>query len=215
MKNLKRYWAFWIPYFLFLIVLLTLIIVNEKAELHLWFNSNHTPWQDVFFRYYTQVGEWVPFVVCAGLLFYRFRAALLMLSAQIAAGLVTQIFKRIFNEPRPKRYFSEFFPDVDLPQVIGVHMHSSHSFPSGHTASAFAFFFTLVLLTSNRALQFLYCMLAILVGYSRIYLSQHFANDVLVGAIIGVVMTIVSMYFIDKKSPAWYNYRIGQPKKQD
>lgn len=205
MKNLKQYWAFWIPYLVFIVSLATAIIMNEKADLHLWFNSIHTPAADVFFRYYTQVGEWVPFVVGAGLLFYRYRAAILVLGSQVAAGVVTLILKRVFNMPRPKRYFGEFFPDIDLPQVWGVHMHSSHSFPSGHSTAAFAFFLSLAFLTKRKELQFLYCLLAILVGYSRIYLSQHFATDVLAGSIIGVVMTIVSLYFIDRKSPEWYN----------
>ena len=208
MKNLKQYWTFWIPYGLFIIGLFLLIVLNEKADLHLWLNSWHSPFGDVFFRYATMLGEWIPFVVCAGLLFYKFRAALLVLSSQIAAGLVVQILKRIFNAPRPKRFFAEHFPDIELPQVLGVHMHSSLSFPSGHSAAAFAFFFSLVLLTKNKALQFLYALLGILVGYSRIYLSQHFANDVLVGSIIGVLMTLVCVYFIDRKPQKWYDYSL-------
>lgn len=204
MKNLKQYWAFWIPYTVFVIVLGSLIIWNEKADLHLWFNAVHTPFFDMFFRYYTLVGEWVPFVVVAGLLFYRYRAALLVLSAQVIAGLTTQVFKRIFDMPRPKRFFAEHFPDIDLPQVLGVHMHSSHSFPSGHTTSAFALFLALAFLTKRKELHFLYFLLAALVGYSRIYLSQHFASDVLAGSFIGVVMTIVTLYIVDKKQPVWY-----------
>ncbi len=204
MKKLKQYWAFWIPYFVFLIVLSVLIIIKEKGDLHLWLNSCHTDVADVFFRYYTQVGEWVPFVVGAGLLFYRYRAALLVFSSQIAAGLMTQILKRLFDVDRPKRYFSEFFPDIELPQVLGVHLHSSHSFPSGHTTAAFAFFLSLAFLTKNKLLQCLYCLLGILVGYSRIYLSQHFATDVLAGAIVGVVMTVFCLYVIDGRNPVWY-----------
>lgn len=213
MKNLKQYWAFWIPYFLFLVVLSVLIIMNEKAELHLWFNSVHTPFADVFFRYYTQVGEWVPFVVVAGLLFYRYRAALLVMASQVVAGLVTQVFKRIFDIDRPKRFFLEFFPDVQLQEVVGVHMHSSHSFPSGHTTSAFAFFLSLAFLTKRKELHCLYCLLAILVGYSRIYLSQHFATDVLAGSVIGVVMTVVCLYFIDRQSPSWYEKSLRRSTK--
>lgn len=208
MKNLKQYCVFWIPYGVSVIGLFLLILSNEKADLHLCLNACHNSFNDVFFRYITLLGEWVPFVVCAGLLFYKYKAALLVLSSQLAAGLVVQVLKRVFNAPRPKRFFAENFPDIELPQVLGVHMHSSLSFPSGHTTAAFAFFFSLVLLTKSKVLQFLYAILAILTAYSRIYLSQHFANDVLVGSIIGVTMTIVCQYFIDRKSQKWYDYSL-------
>ena len=88
---MKKYWAFWIPYVVFLLVLGGMIVWNEKAELHLWLNSAHTAAGDVFFKYYTVVGEWVPFAVAAGLLLYRYRAALLVLGAQLATGLVAQV----------------------------------------------------------------------------------------------------------------------------
>ena len=40
--------------------------------------------------------------------------------------------------------------------------------------------------------------MAILVGYSRIYLSQHFFEDVYAGSIIGVVITIIVYFSINK-----------------
>lgn len=205
MNGLKQYWAFWIPYFMFLLALSGMIVWNEKAELHLWFNSVHTPFCDEFFKYYTLVGEWVPFVVVVGLLFYRYRASILVLSAQVLSGLTTQVLKRIFDIDRPKRFFAEFYPEVELPVVEGVRLHSSHSFPSGHTTLAFALFLALAFLTKRKEWQFLYCLLAILVGYSRIYLSQHFASDVWAGALIGGVMTAFTLLLVDKWNPVWYD----------
>ena len=213
MKNLKQYWVFWLSYFVFVLMLGGLLIWNEKADLHLWLNSVHTPFLDVFFKYYTWVGEWVPFVVVAGLLFYRYRAALLLLSAQVVSGLVTQVFKRIFNAPRPKRFFADHFPEIDLPQVLDVRMHSWHSFPSGHTTSAFALFLALTFLTKRKDLHLLYFLMAVLVGYSRIYLSQHFTSDVLAGSFIGVLMTIVALYLVDRKQPAWYDKSLLSRRK--
>jgi len=42
-----------------------------------------------------------------------------------------------------------------------------------------------------------------LVGYSRIYLSQHFAIDVLVGSIVGVLVPVVFKYYFDRKGLKW------------
>lgn len=202
---MKKYWAFWIPYVVFLLVLGGMIVWNEKAELHLWLNSAHTAAGDVFFKYYTVVGEWVPFAVAAGLLLYRYRAALLVLGAQLASGLVAQVLKRAFDLPRPKRFFEACCPEVQLPVVEGVRLHASHSFPSGHTASAFALFLALAFLTDRRELHFLYLVLAVLVGYSRIYLSQHFATDVWMGSLIGVAMTTFTYWMIGRWHPTWYD----------
>ena len=61
----------------------------------------------------------------------------------------------------------------------------------------------------NYLFQAALFFLAALGGYSRIYLSQHFAADVfagiLVGTLICVLCYVVLYRYEDKK---WYNYRI-------
>jgi hypothetical protein len=56
-------------------------------------------------------------------------------------------------------------------------------------------------------------VLALLGGYSRIYLSQHFSADVFAGIVVGILITIVCyaifVRFEDKK---WYNYRLFAKK---
>jgi membrane-associated phospholipid phosphatase len=44
----------------------------------------------------------------------------------------------------------------------------------------------------NKNLQLLILMAAVLVGYSRIYLAQHFLLDVIVGALLGTVSGVLS-----------------------
>jgi len=188
---------------LFVLMLVILIGCNEKANLHLWIISFNSPAADVFFRYYTFVGDWIPYAVVGGLLFYRYRMALFVLVSQLATGLVSILIKQTWNEPRPILYFKQNFPDIQLHQILGEHMHSSHSFPSGHTITAFAFFLALAFFTKRPAIHFLYFVLAVLVGYSRIYLSQHFAIDVLAGSFIGVSVTVLCKYYFDKRTMKW------------
>ena len=96
-------------------------------------------------------------------------------------------------------------PNIVLPQVEGVHLHHYHSFPSGHTTAAFALFMTLCLLTDKKPLHFIYFILAALGGYSRIYLSQHFAIDVFAGSIIGVTGALLAGYLVNKIQANWAN----------
>lgn len=200
---MKKYLAFYIPYILFVLTFIFLILLNEKADLHLWLTSFHTPNGDIFFKYFTEVGGSIPFIIAGLALFYNYRIAVFLLVSQLAVGFVAHILKRLWNESRPIHYFKENFPDINLHHVAGVRLYSFHSFPSGHTASAFALFLGLSLLTKNKSLQFFYFVLALLVGFSRIYLSQHFALDVLVGSIIGVVVSIICKNYLDETPTRW------------
>ena len=203
MKHFKQYSAFYIPYILFVVAFIVLIISNEKANLHLWLTSFNSPTGDVFFRYYTNVGGSLPYIVIVGLLFYRYRIALFLLITQLVSGLFSEVAKQTWNEPRPIKFFSENFPNVQLHQVVGEHLHASHSFPSGHTITAFAFFLALAFFSKRPLLHFLYFILALFVGFSRIYLSQHFALDVLVGSIIGVAVTVSWQFYFEKLPIKW------------
>lgn len=205
MHHFKTFSAFYIPYILFVLTFGMLILTHEKADLHLLLSSFHTPTRDLFFKYYTEVGGSVPYFVIAGLLFYRYRIALFLLITQLASGLVSQMMKQTWNAPRPIKFFETNFPNVQLHAVEGVPLLSTHSFPSGHTITAFAFFLSIALFSKHRLVHFLCFVAALLVGYSRIYLSQHFALDVLVGSIVALAVTISWKFYYDELTLPWAN----------
>ncbi|MEP6676681.1 MAG: phosphatase PAP2 family protein [Ferruginibacter sp.] len=81
-----------------------------------------------------------------------------------------------------------------------------YSFPSGHAVMSVAFYGLLIYICSftvhNKILRWIiYIMLALLIlciGFSRIYLRVHYASDVLVGLIVGVLWLLVSLYTLKK-----------------
>ena len=195
------------------------LLCVPKADLHLWLCDFHTHARDIFLRYYTQVAEWFPYVVCVALLlFSRIGNGVFASSCMIVSALTTQLFKHIINAPRPLKWFEIYMPDVQLPLVEGVNTHSWYSFPSGHTTSFFALAFVLCILatrssslsrSSKISLQLLLFVLAALGGYSRIYLSQHFALDVLAGIVVGLGITVLfCLLFVRFEGKKWYNYRL-------
>lgn len=201
------------------------LICIPKGELHLLLCDRHTPARDIFYRYYTTVAEWFPYLVCiALLLFSRIGNGVLGCACMLGSALTTQIAKHIINAPRPVTWFAANMPDVQLPLVEGVRMNAWFSFPSGHTTSFFSLAFVVCVLltspaTSHRSpttglIQILLFVLAALGGYSRIYLSQHFAMDVFGGILVGIFVSVVAyavlLRFEDKK---WYNYRLFTLKK--
>ena len=198
------------------------LLVVPKGELHLLLCDRHTDARDVFYKYYTQVGEWVPYVVCFLLLFYRFGWASFTTSCVLLSGAVTQVLKRIVDAPRPLTWFAANYPDVQLPLVDGVEMSRYFSFPSGHTTTFFAFFFALSIIVCQHdsspvrrsVCGAVFFLLSALGGYSRIYLSQHFAADVLGGMAIGLLITgLLYLLFAHWESKKWWKMHFFTKKR--
>lgn len=189
MKTKEKY--FIIPYVVVVLFIVVLLYNFNRTDLHLILTEHRTSFTDYFFKYWTEFGGNIPFIVIGLLFFYRYSTALYLLSAQVVGSIFSVTFKHIFSTPRPSLYFRQYFPDLHLPKVEGVHLHTMNSMPSGHTITAFAFFFGIALISKNKYVSLLSFVMAFLVGYSRIYLSQHFADDVLVGSIIGVFCALI------------------------
>jgi membrane-associated phospholipid phosphatase len=68
-------------------------------------------------------------------------------------------------------------------------MHQLNSFPSGHTATAFTIFLLTIYLFNNKKMVLIGLIYAMLCGYSRVYLGQHFPLD-LGGGIIVAILTV-------------------------
>ncbi|RIX43016.1 MAG: PAP2 family protein [Rhodocyclales bacterium GT-UBC] len=98
--------------------------------------------------------------------------------ASLIAGLICRGFKIGLPMPRPAAVL-----DPEQITVIGARL-TRHSFPSGHTASAFAFAMVWVAqLGWRRAMPIL--VLAFMVGLSRVAVGAHWPMDVLAGALVG------------------------------
>ena len=224
MKGFFKNNALFIALSLILAVVLGLALLYvPKGELHLLLCDRHTPARDIFYKYYTQLAEWFPYVVCVCLLlFSRIGDGVLATAALSISGLVAQGLKYAVDTNRPYRWFADNMPDVTLPLVDGVHMSKYYSFPSGHTTSFFALAFVLCILvtshpriprTTRILVQILLFVAAAVGAYSRIYLSQHFPEDIFGGIFVGTLTTILCyVVFVQYEDQKWYNYRVFQKK---
>ena len=196
---------FLVPYFLFLIGSIFLMLLYNKPELHIMFNQLNTPFLDGLFKRMTYLGDGIIYLfLLAILLFYNYRWSIIFTSAVVFSSVLVTIGKRsLFPDSyRPAKYF-ELYQNYQLHIIKGVDLHSLHSFPSGHTCTAFTIFFMLAFLVKSNALKFVCFLIALLTGYSRIYLSQHFLIDVFTGSVIGTGSILLAWQYFERFSQPW------------
>lgn len=191
---------------------MALLYAYPKLELHLLLNSYHTKVQDIFFTYYSMLAEWPLYVLALlPLLWKKIKITIFFALCELSGGVVLQILKHLISMPRPYSAF-ENYPDMVLPVVEGVSLHSSNSFPSGHASTFFVFCTCCAIFLayryqlrtgkrSHKAMMLfdfsllILLSLAALGAYSRVYLSQHFLSDVCMGSVIGFVTPCLMFYF--------------------
>ena len=199
---------FFIGFFLFVIICSCILLFYSKADGFLLLNPYHSHLTDFIFIYLTSVGDGL-FCIGIGLTLLVFKKkflGLMVLSSYAISGIIAQVFKYYILEARPavllKNTSYKYF-------IENVTLHNFHAFPSGHTASAFAMACVLSFASKNKRYSTAYLAGAIIVGYSRIYLAQHFTDDVLAGALIGFIAAIFCWIFFYKL----FSTKLGSKKK--
>lgn len=188
MKQLiKENKYFFIPFSIFILISSVILLLYSKSEIHIAINQLHTPIADFIFKYITHTGDGLFTVLLFFvLLAVNRRYAIAFAITNIVAGGFVQLLKNlVFDDVvRPRIYFENSY---QLFLVEGVTVHGSMSFPSGHTTIAFTMFLFLSFYFKQPLLKFLCFTIALLAGYSRMYLSQHFLIDVYAGSLLGVL----------------------------
>lgn len=212
-KNiLKENKAFLIPVLIFIIAGIIFLSSFHKEEIHLWINQQNSPFFDYFFTYITHLGDgWIFPTGIILLTFVKWRYVLgLLLASLITLVLIGGLKNMVYNEiPRPVKYFEG---KVELRLVDGVKMNLMKSFPSGHTTAAFAFWGFMALLIKNKKFKFIFFSIAALAAYSRMYLSQHFLEDIVAGSILGLFISLSVYYFCCNWKKTWMDKRTNLTK---
>ncbi len=147
---------------------------------------------EIFFKIITWCGSLLillPSNSLAALLLVRWQRtadAVLLLGGLIGASIMTHTLKLLFARPRPAAEY----------MLVG--MPADFSFPSAHTAQVVACALASALVfgknVSGIKLGCLWMgaiLLAILVGYSRLYLRVHYLSDVVAEAFLGGIWVLL------------------------
>lgn len=221
MNHTKHIFPFLVPTLVLALILAVALLIVPKAELHLALCQPHTTFLDTIIPFFTNLVDWLPYLIVVLLLFYRAGWSTFLASNLLLTTLIVQPIKHIVHAPRPLTWFAEYMPDITLPLVEGVRMNHWLSFPSGHTATFFALFFcvSIILCAENikgkYILSFLCFLCASFGAYTRIYLSQHFALDIFAGILIAICSTLILYFFLVKntKNTQFWDWNVQKLRK--
>jgi len=189
---------FFVPYLIILITCLILKLSFTRESIYFAVNAEHSDFGDMIFPYVTDLGEgFMVITVTLIMLCFSYRKTILLITSFAVSGIVVQLIKHWFKAPRPVVYFEKQLNSIHFVRDIAL-LHTN-SFPSGHTVTAFSAAVVLSYLAVNKRLGFIYLLLALSVAYSRMYLSQHFFEDVTAGSIIGTMSTIMWITWMDSR----------------
>jgi membrane-associated phospholipid phosphatase len=180
-------------------VLFTRLALLTRSDVYFYINRLHTPAGDFIFPYITELGSTAAAVLISLLLLLiSRRMGTVMATAYLFTATISFTLKALVGFPRPHRYFSERLHDIYFVPGVVV-LDNFRSFPSGHSVCAFTAATVLSYYTKNKYLSLLYLVLAMLVAYSRMYMSQHFLEDVTAGSLLGVFFSMVWLSFFGRK----------------
>ncbi|MFD2147605.1 phosphatase PAP2 family protein [Mucilaginibacter antarcticus] len=200
-------------------VCLIIKLTYSREEIYFAVNARNWPWADGIAAYVTDIGDGLTTIAIAlMLLLFSYRKAFILIgSYALSSGIVAQSLKHLFDSPRPKLYFQDKLNGIHL--IEGTNQLSLHSFPSGHTVTIFSTTLIIAYWAKDKVWGLPLFLLAVLVGFSRMYLSQHFFEDVTAGSAVGVVVSTMWLYWCENreflKSPKWNKGLIGYHKKND
>lgn len=159
------------------------------------------PFGDYFFPIITHLGDAgvslsILFLLTKNSKHHEWISAIITL---ILAGIVVWLCKEYFFHvwDRPWTIFSGNTKVVKFYKYPFIGIERFNSFPSGHSTTIFGI--TTVIAFSrilSLKMQILLFTIAILVGFSRIYIGVHFPGDVVAGAILGCFFALCTFYFM-------------------
>ncbi|WP_161568316.1 phosphatase PAP2 family protein [Anaerobacillus alkaliphilus] len=98
--------------------------------------------------------------------------------------VIVHLIKKVYCRKRP------------YDKLTGVNLSSNplkdYSFPSGHTTAAFSI--AIVFSLHSLLLAIILLPIALMIGFSRMYLGLHYPTDCIIGALLGTISSIILVW---------------------
>lgn len=160
-------------------------------------------WLDGVMLYLTDFGlVFFCAVIITGLLLQKKLRWLAMLALSLAFSFeISYLLKLIFQTPRP--YFSLEIAIIPLTQAAG------YSFPSLHSAVCLGILPFIGKIFTENYQRIIGVVVLLVIAYSRAYLGVHYFSDILVGGLIGYLISKIAIFVEDHYNfVAWFTGHI-------
>jgi undecaprenyl-diphosphatase len=163
-------------------------VISLDRRVEHWIVAHRTGWLDWLSILLSRIGTlglvWLALAVVLALVWRRPRLVVPVVVADAAAELLADIGKLVIHRHRPFEH--QLGPAT-----------TTHSFPSGHTATSFACATVLAALAPRLRVPFV--VLAALIALSRLYNGDHFPLDVIAGAILGILVGVTVLHATSRR----------------
>ena len=170
-------------------------------------NAIRLPLADVIMPHFTHLGDGLLLSCTLGLFLMPNKKAVLvnLVGTLILTSLIISLTKSyLFSDWfRPLKVFehTEDFYYISLDRL------TRRSFPSGHSAAAAVIlsFAAFVWEKARRWIGVLFGLTIIAISYSRLYIGVHFLGDILVGSLVGVACSVLSIWMFNSRLSAYFS----------
>ncbi|WP_299767775.1 phosphatase PAP2 family protein [uncultured Dokdonia sp.] len=173
-------------------------ILDWDKELFLYLNGLSTGNWDYFWVTITKIENWIPLYILFFILYWkklpRKKALFATLATLAIMGVtlgITTLVKNYVTRIRPSN-------EPDLKGIVRVLQEATDfSFFSGHSAVSFAVsIFVILVLKEHTKWIWLILIWPLLFALSRIFVGVHYPGDLLIGALVGTLLAIISRRFL-------------------
>ena len=154
-----------------------------------------SPLLDLFFGLITFFGDELFIIGIVVIIFFCIDKEIAIRSAFLVVftGFITTAAKGFFGLERP--YIVNNAEIKGIPDIIGQ-LPEDYTFPSGHSSNAGSFWTYLATRWRNPSFWVVAILMIVFIPLSRSYLGVHWPTDIIVGALLGISIALLFVYFL-------------------
>ncbi|MBF0469145.1 MAG: phosphatase PAP2 family protein [Desulfamplus sp.] len=166
------------------------ILIEIDNNIHQAILKTHRPWLTKSMTILTHFGSSTVWSIIYLILFIVIKnkvggLLVILIFAELLGLLIIICLKHLTKRERPSKNLA----------VRIIDPWNRYSFPSLHSARVFMIA-TVMGVACPKWWGYM-ISIAILIGFSRLYLAKHYLSDVLTGALTGICSALISLYFFN------------------
>lgn len=197
-----------LPQLFFLTIAIVLLFIKGNHKLFLSLNSWHFIMLDRPMLWLSEISSgWIILsifvLICAK---KSPKESLVALIVVFIAWYISIAIK--YNHFASWRSPSVSFKPAQL-HTLGTSLQPELNLPSAHAAIISSLFFIVAVIFRNikRSSIVVFSLSGIILMYSRIYVGWSYVNDIVAGAVIGILSVLIFFGMIEQRTYNWYNRR--------